>query len=300
MSKTQSAQQSRFTAWAEHNKFCLRDAWSRQRKELGRSIITWVVIGFSLWLPTVLYALLVQLEPLLEQSPTPQLNIYLEQDLTSSEIDQITAPWRTVPELSVRIITPDEALAATERQIDLIGAMTQNPMPYTAVISGPSDQLQAIAGGLSQLDHVDGYQLDEDWIKRWNWLVGLGQRGILFISIILLLGAIATVGNTIGLTIISRKHEIEVMTLVGATRSFIRRPFLYYGVISGILGALMSLVLFLALVITLYSPWQQLLHSYQIPATDLPLISWVFAPIMGVIIGTFGALVACSRYLDKD
>jgi len=300
MSTNKSNQQSRFTAWAEHNKFCLKDAWNRQRREVGRSFITWVVIGFSLWLPTVLYALLVQLEPLLEQSPTPQLSIYLEKSLSEQEVERIVDVWRETDTIQIAVISPEEALLAIERQTALAGSLSQNPLPHTVIIEGPSAQLRSIAETLDRQQGIESYQLDEDWIKRWNWLISLGQRGILFISIILLLGAIATVGNTIGLTIISRKHEIEVMTLVGATRAFIRRPFLYHGMISGALGAIVSLILFLVLVIVLYTPWQQLLHSYQIPSTDLPIISWVFAPVMGVIIGTAGALIACSRYLKAS
>lgn len=295
------AKHSRAKAWFEHHKFCLRNAWRRQCNVISRSLATWFVIGFSLVLPTLFYTLAVQLEPLLEQRPVPQLSIYVS---NTTPIEGVREMGDQISEdrlVEVRIISPEHALELLEDGLDLQGVIEQNPLPYTIVVTGDASHLRGLYDEYQAAENVEAIQLDEEWIERWAWLVTIGERAFATISIILLFGAIGTVGNTVGLTIVTRRNEIEVMTLVGATASFIRRPFIYHGVISGLIGALIALIVQCLLVISLYSPWQQLLHSYQIPSVDIPVIVWAFPPAMGLAIGAAGAFFACSRYINfKD
>ncbi|RMA82091.1 cell division protein FtsX [Umboniibacter marinipuniceus] len=284
-------------AWVQHHRFCFSDALRRQRKDLGRSFLTWLVIAFSLVLPALLYAVLIQIEPLLEQRPEPQLNAYLSSSLSEDELSSFSSALADADGLSIEYISPEDALAALQSDIDTSSSSQFNPLPHTFVITASSAQLDELAVALRNDDRVDEIQLDREWIQRWQWLAAIGERSLLLISLILLLGAVATVGNTVGLTIVMRQHEIEVMTLVGATSTFIRRPFIYHGVISGIIGGLLSSVLLIAIVISLYTPWQQFIHSYDISAIAIPMWVWLFPIVSGLLVGAGGAAIACSRFV---
>ncbi|MEQ3695476.1 MAG: ABC transporter permease [Pseudomonadales bacterium] len=296
-SSASQAGQKPTQAWVQHHRFCFSDALRRQRKDLGRSFLTWLVIAFSLVLPALLYAVLIQVEPLLEQRPEPQLNAYLSNTLSESELSAFSSELSQRDNLTVEYISPEAALAALQSEINTASSSQFNPLPHTFVVTAPSAQLDELATILRDDDRVEEVQLDREWIQRWQWLATIGERSLLLISLILLLGAVATVGNTVGLTIVMRQHEIEVMTLVGATSTFIRRPFIYHGVISGIIGGLLSSVLLIAIVISLYTPWQQFIHSYEISAISIPLWVWLFPIVSGLLVGAGGATIACSRFV---
>ena len=79
-------------------------------------------------------------------------------------------------------------------------------------------------------------QLDRDWVLRFSAILELLRRVVLITAVLLGAGVIAVVGNTIRLEILNRRAEIEVTKLVGGTNAFVRRPFLYAGVLYGILA----------------------------------------------------------------
>ncbi len=286
-------------AWLEHHKFCFKGALTRQKHELARSLITWTCIAISLVLPTVLYIVMIQLEPLLESKPNPELNIYINNN-QSNQVDTLTSIIETdYPNITIKRIDPDQALNQLSEAHNLETKLSFNPLPYTLIIQGNANTLKSIENELRLNDSVSATQLDREWIERWLWIVSIGERGLLTISLLLLLGSIATIGNTVAINIISRRHEIAVMTLVGATETFIRRPFVYFGVINGVMGGLLSCIILLGLTIALYSPWQQLIHSYNIPATSIPFGIWLFPIIIGSLIGSIGAAIACRRFIKQ-
>ena len=79
-------------------------------------------------------------------------------------------------------------------------------------------------------------QLDRDWLLRFDALLDLMRRALWITAALLGAGVIAVVGNTIRLEIRSRAAEIEVTQLVGGSRAFVRRPFLYTGVLYGLIA----------------------------------------------------------------
>jgi cell division transport system permease protein len=80
--------------------------------------------------------------------------------------------------------------------------------------------------------------MDSDWIKRLSALMGLGKSLVFLLAALLGLALAAITANTIRLQIYAQRDEIEVAQLIGATDRFIRRPFLYFGGIQGLVGGL--------------------------------------------------------------
>ena len=179
-------------------------------------------------------------------------------------------------------------------------------MPYTitleptASFSDPKE-LEALAQELAGLAQVDQAKLDSDWIKKYNSILTISEQIATFVSLMLALGVLLIVGNTIRLAILNRREEIQVIKLVGATDAFIRRPFLYagfwYGLIAALLAALMVNVVFVLLkqstsqLAQLYSSEFSLLGLA--PSFTLGLL------VIGALLGLIGAWVSVRKHL-KD
>ena len=83
-------------------------------------------------------------------------------------------------------------------------------------------------------------KLDIEWLQRLNAIVRLMQESVYTLAVLLLSAVVLIIGNTIRLSIMNKKEEIEVMKLVGATEGFIQRPFLYTGIWYGFFGGFMA------------------------------------------------------------
>jgi cell division transport system permease protein len=87
---------------------------------------------------------------------------------------------------------------------------------------------------------VELVQLDAQWVQRFNAILEVLRELLLIATALLAVGVLAVIGNTIRLEIAGRRAEIEVIKLVGGSNSFVRRPFLYTGLLYGLGGALLA------------------------------------------------------------
>jgi cell division transport system permease protein len=99
---------------------------------------------------------------------------------------------------------------------------------------------------------VELAQVDANWVKRLDTILKLGKKAVFVLAVLLGFALITVIGNTIRLQIMTQREEIEVSKLIGATNPFIRRPFLYAGVLYGLGGGLAALII-LTLVTMLFN-----------------------------------------------
>jgi cell division transport system permease protein len=121
-----------------------------------------------------------------------------------------------------------------------------NPLPDAIVVElAPGEDLakraDQLANVLRQWQGVDIVQLDSAWVQRLEALLRFGRIGLLLLALSVMLVVLATVFNTVRMQALSQREEIGVARLVGATESFVRRPFLYLGALTCSLAALISL-----------------------------------------------------------
>ncbi len=123
--------------------------------------------------------------------------------------------------------------------------LSRNPLPPVLEVT-PQPQSRSMAGAkallakLMQEADVEQGKLDLQWLERLDGIVNLLRHSNQGIVGLLLLGVLLTVANTLRLNILSRRQEIEVMKLVGATDRFIYRPYLYLGLWYGLIGGLLA------------------------------------------------------------
>jgi cell division transport system permease protein len=138
-------------------------------------------------------------------------------------------------------------------------------------------------------------------VVRFNAILELLRRMLLLTAGLLGAGVVAVVANTIRLEIRSRRGEIEVTKLVGATNAFVRRPFLYTGMFYGALAALLAWGVVAAARAVLAPGATRLAAAYgqrfELQGPTLRELGVLAA--VGVVLGGLGALLATARELAR-
>lgn len=299
----------RWRAWARHHRAMAADSARRLlRRPLG-SLLTMLAIAIALVLPAGLWLTLDSarlLDAQLEQSAT--LTTYLEEDVGEAEagrIEQALAAQAGVAD--TRLITAAEGMAEFQQALGLEDALARletNPLPASVVVhpvdAGP-EAVRRLADTLATVPGVDEVRLDLAWLERLSHLAVLGQRVTLALGGLFALGVLLVVGNTIRLAVESRRQEIEVVTLVGATHAFVRRPFLYSGAWFGLGGGLLAWGLLSLGSGWLAAPVAALAASYGATFV-LPQLGAEGSTILlgcSTLLGWLGAWLAVNRHLAE-
>ncbi len=148
---------------------------------------------------------------------------------------------RALKEFREQLASYAPDLAGDRELLSVIPASFQ--VSLAAVLS-PEQHFQAIqtlAQQIHQIPGIEEVRFGQEWVKKYAALISTTQRTFLFVGIVLVLAAFFVIGNTVRAAIEARRHEIEVLELVGATTWMIRKPFLVEGVTIGALAAATSL-----------------------------------------------------------
>jgi cell division transport system permease protein len=189
------------------------------------------------------------------------------------------------------LLTPDESQALT------VGS---TPSSLRCVLNNPS-QAQAIAKQFDGYPGVSDVSYPGQAIKNMEQVTRVLQLVFLIVAVILLLSASVLILNTIRLAIFARRREVSVMKLVGATNWFIRVPFMFEGVIQGLLGAVVAAIVVIVLHVVLDAlgsgQTTNILYQMRLSTHEVALTSLVVL-VVGVLIGSFGSALGIRRFLD--
>lgn len=238
-----------------------------------------------------------------------QLSVFLDDKITPAQLEILEKRIQNEAAVkSVAFISKEEALASFRRELkgqeSLVEGLGDNPLPASFQLKihegyQSPDALRRLSAFLTRLEGVEDIQYGQEWIERIaNAARILNLLGI-SIGSVLTVGAALIVSNTIRLAVYSRAAEIEIMRLVGATKAYIRAPFLIEGMLQGSLGALLAMGLlygayrFVAPTLTLASPF--LLTSAN-PGFLKPSMLTALV-VGGAVIGALGGSLAVSRFL---
>ncbi|HLD17275.1 MAG TPA: permease-like cell division protein FtsX [Coxiellaceae bacterium] len=272
------------------------------------NMLTLSVIGTVMSLPFGFYLLLSNFQLISQHwHGRPEISLYLKSSAPQIAIDQLIESLKTQPAIkSARYISPEEGLQSFEQFTQMkhiLSHLSHNPLPGVISVE-PQQQLSpqalnALAEQLKPLGIVDNVQVDSVWVKRLYYLVQIGERIFYTLTFIFSIGVVLIVGNTIRLIMQKHAQEILVMRLVGATKAFIRRPFLYRGFFYGLLGGILAWLLVSILLLWLSNPLQQLAQSYG-STLLLKGLNWETGlGILGIssVLGLMGSWVALRQHL---
>ena len=205
-----------------------------------------VVLGIALALPAALYLGLVNLQSAAgAATPEPQLSVFLARDASRGDGKEIESRLgKHAAVAGIRYVSREQAFEEMKRATGMAGlaeGLGGNPLPDAFVVDardtdpGGLERLRAEIAGWPKVAFV---QLDTEWARRLDAVLRLGRVAVLLLATLLAFALVAVTFNTIRLQILTQRDEIEIATLIGATPAFIRRPFLYYGTLLGLLGGL--------------------------------------------------------------
>lgn len=163
------------------------------------------------------------------------------------------------------------------------------------------DTLVALLDELKNLPKVQQAQLDLLWIERLAAILHMGEHFIFALSVLLIAALLLVVGNTIRLHIENRRVEIEVIKLVGGTDGYVRRPFLYMGVLYGLVGGILAWLLLAFGLAWLNDSVVQLAQLYgsEFALSGVPIEDGFSLLLGAVLLGYIGAWLAVARHLRE-
>ncbi len=234
-------------------------------------------------------------------------SVFLDTDVSSAEAEALAnliAQRADVDE--VKLITAEAALAEFKEQSGFGAALDHlpdNPLPHTLVVRpSPANTPQSMTllrEELDSLPETELVQVDTEWVQRFHAILDIVQQAILIGGSLLGAAIIVIIGNTIRLEIQNRRDEIEVTKLIGASNSFVRRPFLWSGFWFGLFGSVFALGLVQYGLYLLRPTVARLAGLYQSGVTMLTLDlrdSLVIIGI-GVTLGLAGSWLAAARHM---
>ena len=293
-----------------------QSALSSLGRLMHRPIATCVTVlatAVALSLPFVLYIMLDNAHRAIGGlDRNAQLTAFLRHDLDESRTASFAGTlreWDAVRD--VRIVTRDEALAEYQRMtgFDDVQAIFEgwNPLPDLIVVTpriGTPDRtaLAALRNRLSAQTEVDSVEIDLVWVDRLAAIVETLRRITQILFVMLGLGILLISGNTIRLGIESRREEIGIIRLFGATDAFIRRPFLYTGLWYGLAAGGVACLLVAGATGLVAGPVEHLVMLYSSDFELVGLQPWSAVAVIaaGGLLGLGGAWVAVARELTGE
>ncbi len=280
----------------------------RQFANFGAGLLNILVIGIALSLPTGAYVLLQNVQDLAARViGTPQISIFMDMDSSKDDIARIEQQLKQHDaEIDhTEFVARERALELlkhTTGLTDVIGGLAQNPLPDAFVVypkqSGPQS-LEALRNEFSQWPKVEHVQLDSAWARKLEALLKFGKTAILILALLLSFALVAVTFNTIRLQILTQRDEIEVSKLIGATNSFIRRPFLYFGTMQGLLGGVAAWAIVTASVLVLNGSLFDVTQQYASGFVLQPLSAQdgLSLLIFSAYLGWIGAWLSVAQHL---
>ncbi len=237
-----------------------------------------------------------------------RVTVYLRGGFPEEDVLAFQDRLSSLPEVhSVTYISQEQALEEFAAMLGdnkvLVSGLETNPLPASLRITLRKENrnLEGVKAVLPMIGDdplAQEIQYGKEWLERLDRVLNLLRLGSVVLGLALSLAAVFIISNTIKITVMARKDELEIMRMVGATEGFIRLPFLVEGIIQGFAGAVISLGLLGAVHTFLATradqPLLRILHieSFQF----LPPVAMTAIITGGMLLGGLGSLASVGRH----
>ena len=296
--------------WLDHHRAAARLAMRRLGAAPLNSFLYLLAIGVALALPAGGQMLLANALSLAgTTAAAPQISIFMASSADRAMAAEIESRLKKRSDIKrVQFLPRDETLArmkANPGLREVIEALAANPFPDAFVLTAADERpevMEQLAVEFRQWPKVEHVQLDSAWVRRLDALLKLGRTAVLVLGVLLSAGLIAISFSIIRMQVLTYRAEIEVSRLLGATDSFVRRPFLYYGLLLGLGGGIVAWLLVGAAALWLRAPLGELVRLYDLTLVLQSLDARDSALLLAVAagLGWLGALISLSEYLRQN
>ena len=273
------------------------------------SLLSIIVFSIVLSLPAGIFILLENLREVSGHvTDSQQLTILLDTTAKQADVESINTRLEKISAIeSFQFISKGIALQELKQQsgmAEIMHNLGQNPLPDAFVINlgrmnaGEIERMQGAIQAWPKIAHV---LVDTDWARKLDAMLDVGKLVVIMLAALFGVTLIIVMFNTIRLQILTRHDEIELSKLIGATDGYIRRPFLYFGAIQGLAGAVLAWLLLYFAITKLNEALSELARLY---ATTLTLnhLSWQDSLILLLVssgFGWIGARWSVARHLSQ-
>jgi cell division transport system permease protein len=303
------------TYWFRQHRYALAAALVHLRRSPGGFLFNILVVAIALALPFTGVTLLDNVRPMSEQlSVDPEISVFLKQETPREQAEGLAVLLRqTVNDKQAKIVfTPREKaldnLKTKSGLADVLTTLGENPLPDSYVLkldafrnAQPGGDIDQLAEQIRALPGVDTVQVDSAWVKRLAALINVLRLALLLLAATLGTVVVAVIFNTIRLQVMTQREEILVSKLIGATDSFIHRPFYYTGALLGLcagglaLGAVTLALRPLNIAIAEFAR----LYASEFQLAPLPPLAMAGLLALSAGLGLIGALLSVQRHLSR-
>ena len=307
--RAEKVQASRFGAWLDHHGYSIVASLGRLLRKPWATLLTVGVMAVALALPLGLWLVLGNMARLGgEVRESRDIAVFLKMDVDAAQAEAVAASLRARSDVAkVERVTPDQALEQLRARPDLAEAIdalgadaAQAALPSVLRVSPKGDEL-LLADSLKTLPEAERVQHDAVWRERLDAWLRFGGRAVLVLAALLGLGALLVVGNTVRLDIQSRREEIGVLQLLGASDGFVRRPFLYLGAWYGLAAGALALGVLTVAWMALRQPLADLAAEYgsSFALRGLDPLPALCVLVGAGLLGWLGAGLVTGHYLRQ-
>jgi len=283
-----------------------RTAWTHMRRTPYQALAAILIMFLTFFITTVFVLTAGGFQTILRYFETrPQVTAFLKDETTMIQVDTLKAKLAQTGKVKeTKYISKEEALAIYREQNKndplLLEMVTANILPASLeVATNDLSHLNEIAQILRAEPTVEEVVFQEDVVKALQqWTLNIRRVGIGLISIFGVVSLLVIL-VIIGMKITLRREEIDILQLLGASRWYIRSPFLLEGMFYGVVGAFVAWGLSYLLLLYLTS---YIIKFFQgialLPVSPLFMLTVLGVEISsGIVIGSLGSLLAVKRYL---
>lgn len=231
-----------------------------------------------------------------------QLTAFLKDDVNDADIQSLEKSLLTLPSVkSTYYISKQQALDSLKHELgdDAASMIESNPLPASIDISlhasyANPDSLKKIADAIEKNKIVREVSYQRTEVNRMNENFQTVALVILIFCGLLLIIAIALINNTIRLSLFAKRFLIKSMQLVGATKGFIRKPFIGRGLINGLYASIIACILLSGLIYLIHREMPELrqLQDWKIIGT-----LYIAIILFGLLLSGISTFFAVNRYL---
>jgi len=297
------------SVWLRLHRHAAADAARRFAAQPLGAAMSVLVLAVAIALPVIAAIALRSAGALTSGVETdPTVNVYLALDASDADVRRVETSLRAHPQAAaVRFVPREAALAELKTRThlaDLLASLDRNPLPHAFTVRVRADEMAKLAAAReawAKLPGVDQVVADFEWSEKLQRWVRFGDRILAVVAGVLGAAVAFIVGHLIRLQVLSRRQEIEVSQLIGATAADVRRPFLYHGLLQGAAAGAAALGLAWAASAWLGSELSALTPAY---ASELKVVFLDFGGIamivgLAALLGLAGAWWAVGRELRQ-
>ena len=234
---------------------------------------------------------------------------FVKEGIEESAVGKVGSDLKQIPDvINVEFVSKEEGYAELLEEFEveegLFDGIIENPLPHSYRISASNlENFSETLALIEQVENVESVRESQELVNQISTLQSSITAICVVLGIVMALVSMFIISNTIRITMVSRKIDIQVMKSVGATNTFICWPFMIEGIFIGLISGVVALIITIAVDKFEGMSLQSLLGMFGSQAVSvmeyLPLLVLCYL-VSGVFIGSIGSVVSIRKYLKKE